>query len=246
MSEPGSLIRSLAGRQTARNFHSYVITEIGEGIVSGKYPIGTVLPNDAEMMAQFDVSRTVLREALKTLESKGLVEARPKVGTKVSSRNRWNHFDPMVLAWFYAAGPDEKMLRQLHDVRFALEPLAARQVALTRTADDLRLINYWIRQMENSTASLLNFAIADYELHVIIADASKNNFMRSLISVVELSHTCAFGQIDKMGGEVPAEFLTAHQELAKALADQNAEAAQKLMTKTIKLDLKYASHHEQK
>ena len=72
MSEPGSLVRALSGRQTARNYHSYVIAEVGLGIASGRFAVGTILPNDAEMMDSYGVSRTVLREALKTLEAKGL------------------------------------------------------------------------------------------------------------------------------------------------------------------------------
>ena len=65
MSEPGSLIRTLSGRQAARNYHSYVINEVGGAIVSGAMAVGSILPGDAEMMERFDVSRTVLREALK-------------------------------------------------------------------------------------------------------------------------------------------------------------------------------------
>ena len=88
MTEAGGLIRSLSGRPAARNYHTYVINEIGLGIVSGRFPVGSILPTDAEMMESFGVSRTVLREALKTLEAKGLVEARPKVGTRVSPQSR--------------------------------------------------------------------------------------------------------------------------------------------------------------
>ncbi|WP_250995847.1 FadR/GntR family transcriptional regulator [Agrobacterium vitis] len=99
MIEPGSLLRSLAGRITARNFHSHVINEIGAGVISGRFAVGSILPNDAALMDEFSVSRTVLREALKTLEAKGLVEARPKVGTKVAKKSRWNLYDRQVLAW---------------------------------------------------------------------------------------------------------------------------------------------------
>ena len=62
MSEPGSLLRSLSGKPAARNFHTFVINEIGASIVAGRYPVGSILPSDAEMMANFGVSRTVLRE----------------------------------------------------------------------------------------------------------------------------------------------------------------------------------------
>jgi DNA-binding transcriptional MocR family regulator len=69
MIEAGSLIRSLTGRHAARNFHTFVINEIGSSIVSGTAPVGSVLASDTVMMEQFGVSRTVLREALKTLEA---------------------------------------------------------------------------------------------------------------------------------------------------------------------------------
>ena len=104
MIDPGSLIRALSGRTAARNYHSYVINEIGVRIVAGAFPVGSILPNDAEMMDLYGVSRTVLREALKTLEAKGLVEARPKVGTRVSRASRWSLYDQQVFLWHYQAG----------------------------------------------------------------------------------------------------------------------------------------------
>lgn len=240
MSEPGSLIRSLVGRPAARNFHSYVISEIGAGIVSGKYPVGGSLPNDAEMMAQFDVSRTVLREALKTLESKGLVEARPKVGTKVSPRSRWNYFDPMVLAWLYQAGPDENLLRQLTGVRLAMEPQAAAEVALSRTADDLRLMSYWVHQMEKSLSSPLNFAMADFEFHVTIANAGKNPFLKSLLGVMELGHCCAYEPFVAENLDVEAKLHKVHATLMDCFERRNEAGARRASTAVINLEYDYA------
>jgi DNA-binding FadR family transcriptional regulator len=240
MSEPGSLIRSLAGRPAARNFHSYVISEIGAGIVSGKYPVGGTLPNDAAMMAQFDVSRTVLREALKTLESKGLVEARPKVGTKVSPRSRWNYFDPMVLAWLNQAGLDQGLLRQLTDVRLAMEPQAAAEVAKLRTADDLRLMSYWIHQMEKSLDAPLNFAMADFEFHVAIANAGKNPFMKSLLGVMELGHCCAYKGILAGGTNVEAKLLKGHATLMDCLERRDEAGARRACTVVINQEYRHA------
>jgi DNA-binding FadR family transcriptional regulator len=213
-----------------------VINEIGAGIVAGRYPVGSVLPNDAEMMAQFNVSRTVLREALKTLESKGLVEARPKVGTKVATRSRWNHFDPQVLAWLYAAGLDTHTLEQITAIRLALEPQAAAQVAERRTADDIRLMQYWIRQMENSAHSPLNFAVADFELHTVVADASRNYFLRTFLGIVELSHTCLYRRWVETDTAVPREVLAAHVKLVKAIEMSDGAAASAATHASIELD----------
>ncbi len=235
MSEPGSLLRNLTGRTTARNFHSYVISEIGTGIVTGRFPVGSVLPNDALMMVQFGVSRTVLREALKTLEAKGLVEAKPKVGTRVSPRSRWNLFDAQILAWHFNAGPDEAFVNSLTDVRLALETKAAELAAKRRSADHVRTLHYWVNQMENSMGSIENFAIAELELHRTVSEASQNPFMRSIGGIVEFSLATSFKNLSPIADK--EKFETAvklHREIVLAIEARDAEAAQIYMRKAIR------------
>ena len=217
MNEPGSLIRSLAGRSAARNFHSFVINEIGMAIVSGRYPVGSVLPNDAEMIDKFNVSRTVLREALKTLEAKGLLEARPKVGTKVAPRSRWNYFDPMLLEWLFHAGPDSNLIRHVTEIRMALEPGAAGEVAENHSADQIRLLRYWLRQMESSQDSPINFALADLEIHLIIADGSRNPFMRSMMPLIEFSHAAFYRLSITEVTNIQPRIVTVHEKLIDAI-----------------------------
>lgn len=230
MSEPGSLLRNLTGRATARNFHSYVISEIGIGIVSGRFPVGSVLPNDALMMAQYGVSRTVLREALKTLEAKGLVEAKPKVGTRVSPRSRWNLFDAQILAWHFNANPDDAFLASLVDVRLALETKAAELAAIRRSADHVRTLHYWINQMENSVGSTENFALADLELHRTIAEASQNPFMRSIGGIVEFSLASTFKDVLPDAGKGLFEnAVKTHRDIVLAIEARDAPAAHSFM-----------------
>jgi DNA-binding FadR family transcriptional regulator len=187
LTEPGSLIRQISGRSAARNFHSFVISDLGTGIVSGRFPVGSILPNDAAMMDKYNVSRTVLREALKTLEAKGLVEARPKVGTRVSPRSRWNMFDIEVLSWHFETKSDRSFVDNLFDVRRSLELPAADRAAALRTGEHIRLLKYWAYQMELSRDQPEPFALAELELHRLIMDASQNPFLRSACSMVELS-----------------------------------------------------------
>jgi len=234
MSEPGSLLRSLSGRTTARNFHSYVINEIGAGVISGRFPIGTTLPNDAALIDEFGVSRTVLREALKTLEAKGLLEARPKIGTKVAKKNRWNLYDPQVLAWHLEAPPDREFLAGLNEVRQSLEPVGAGHAAVRRTADQIRLMQYWIRQMETSLDQPQNFCLADFELHRIVADASHNPFIRALFGVIELSHAFAYLQpVTRPGDGDLLPFLTLHRDLVHAIERGNEPDAKAAMSGVI-------------
>jgi DNA-binding FadR family transcriptional regulator len=185
MSEPGSLIRTLSGRQSARNYHSYVINEVGRAIVSGDMPVGSSLPGDAEMMARFDVSRTVLREALKTLEAKGLVEARAKVGTRVLPQSRWNLFDRQILTWKLESGPSPAFLAAFQLVRESLELQAARQAALNREAEHVRLMYYWLNQRTVMQHQPEPFALAEFEIHRVIAEASGNPFLRASSAIPE-------------------------------------------------------------
>src|SRR6187200_2604436 len=83
----------------SRSAHDVVAQGIGLGILEGEFSIGSTLPGDAELMQRFGVSRTSLREALKTLAAKGLIESKTKVGTRVLEETRWNMFDPDLLTW---------------------------------------------------------------------------------------------------------------------------------------------------
>jgi DNA-binding FadR family transcriptional regulator len=80
------------GRRT-RTSHAQVVDELGKAIVAGTYPVGSILPGDTELAQRFKVSRTVLRETMKTLAAKGMVVAKARVGTRVTEKNLWNMFD---------------------------------------------------------------------------------------------------------------------------------------------------------
>lgn len=230
MIEPGSLLRSLTGRTTARNFHSFVINEIGAGVIAGRYPVGSVLPNDSELIEQFNVSRTVLREALKTLEAKGLLEARPKVGTKVAPRSRWNLFDPQVLAWHLDGPVEEEFRAGLLEVRQSLEPRMAGHAASYRSADQVRLMRYWLRQMEQSGDSVLGFSLADFEIHRIIAEAARNPFARALMGVIELSHALAYLTMqDQAQTDSQAMLVAVHTTLVQAIEQGDEATARQAM-----------------
>lgn len=117
-----------------RTSHRLVVEELGQAVVGGEFAIGETLPGDTDLAARFSVSRTVLREAMKTLAAKGLVVARARIGTRVLPRAHWNLFDSDVLTWHFGAGVDEDFLRHVSEVRLALEPYAA-ALAARRASD---------------------------------------------------------------------------------------------------------------
>lgn len=237
MIEAGSLIRSLSGRPAARNFHTFVINEIGHGIVTGKFPVGSILASDAVMMESYGVSRTVLREALKTLEAKGMIEARPKVGTRVSPTSRWNFFDPQVLSWHFDAKPDRRFYESLFEVRRALESRAVKLAAERRTAENVRLMKYWLHQMDMSAGNLEAHGLAALEIHRTIAESSGNTLLRSLTGIVELTSALALKSL--IGGP-PAQYqsaaLEAHSLLVAAVEGGAATKAQEALEQIITLD----------
>jgi DNA-binding FadR family transcriptional regulator len=209
MSEPGSLIRTLSGRQAARNYHSYVINEVGRAIVSGAMAVGSILPGDAEMMERFDVSRTVLREALKTLEAKGLVEARAKVGTRVLTPGRWNLFDRQVLLWVLESGPSVGFLDSFRIVRRSLQIEAAGLAAQHREAEHIRLLRYWLNQRQVMAHQPEPFAMAEFEVFRVVCEASANPFIRAAGGLVEFGVVVDVAARLSGGGDAPPEGLAA-------------------------------------
>lgn len=115
----GLLETTISGRKRRSN-HAHVVAELGRGIVSGKIPEGSLLPGDTELSARFGVSRTVLRESMKTLAAKRLVEAKAKVGTRVLDKASWNFFDSDVLGWRFESGLDFEFIEHLAEMRMAL------------------------------------------------------------------------------------------------------------------------------
>ncbi|MFN3401084.1 MAG: FadR/GntR family transcriptional regulator [Ferrovibrio sp.] len=237
MIEAGSLIRSLSGRPAARNFHTFVINEIGNAIVTGKFPVGSILASDAVMMETYGVSRTVLREALKTLEAKGLVEARPKVGTRVSPTSRWSFFDPQVLSWHFYAKPDRRFYESLFEVRRALEIRAAALAAQRRTAENIRVMKYWLHQMDSAAGDLENHGIAALEIHRTVAETSGNTLLRSVTGIVELTLALSLRQCATTDA---TQYLRLTYEalarLVAAIGDADSPAAIAAVEQVIVLD----------
>ncbi len=230
MSEPGSLIRTLSGRQVARNFHSYVINEVGRAIVAGDMPVGSSLPGDAEMMDRFGVSRTVLREALKTLEAKGLVEARAKVGTRVLPQSRWNLFDRQILSWKLESGPSPAFLSAFQIIRSGLEVQAARLAATHREAEHVRLLHYWLNQRSVMAHQPEPFAMSEFEIHRVVTEASGNPFLRASSAILEFG--VAVGVVARLTSDhqPPPEGLAtalagAYEALVRAIERGDADTA---------------------
>ncbi|MBB4662826.1 FadR/GntR family transcriptional regulator [Conexibacter arvalis] len=167
-----------------RGLHGQVVDALGHRIVAGELSAGQTFDLVA-LERDLDVSRTVLREALKVLAAKGLVDARPKRGTFVRPRADWNLFDPDVLRWEFAAGPS-RLFAALAEVRGIVEPATARLAADRRTDADLRALDAAFETMASADDAGDARAVveADIAFHRSLAHASHNELLLPIQEVV--------------------------------------------------------------
>jgi DNA-binding FadR family transcriptional regulator len=217
----------------AHSNHAEVARSLGIDIISGRYAEGTKLPGDAELTLAFGVSRPVLRESVKTLVAKGLLSTKARVGTVVRQRAAWNMFDIDVLAWHLDAGIDKRFLRDLADIRLAVEPRAAALAAERRSDADMAELQRSIGAMGAAPSDSATFADADLGLHIAVAKASGNPFMRSIGWVIEAALRASF--VLSAPVETPERdiVLASHQKIVDAIVAGNPAAAAEQMTNVI-------------
>jgi DNA-binding FadR family transcriptional regulator len=217
---------STTGAGSPRSHTAHVMREIGMAIVSGHYPQHIILPGDAELMEQFKVSRTVLREAMKMLAGKGLIQAKARIGTRVRDRSEWNMFDADVLIWYAANGVDAQFITSLGEMRLALEPQAAALAAQRRTAVQLEAIYRGVAVMEAAKFSADDFAEGDLAFHLAISAAAANPFMSSVSTFIEVALITSLKITSPMDDQWHrAQSVAWHRAIADAIAAKDSEAA---------------------
>lgn len=163
-----------------RGLHGEVVYTIGRRIVSGELKPGDPLPPEEELTADFAASRTVLREAVRVLAAKGLVEARPKTGTRVRSREAWNVLDPDVLSWRVGDDHDPQLYTEMTEVRLAIEPIATRLAATRMTDDELSAVEEAYLAMEEGVTDQDAYLAADLQFHDRILVGCHNELLTHL------------------------------------------------------------------
>jgi len=161
-----------------------VCRELGRRIVAGVYPEGGLIEDEAKLAEKFSVSKSVVREAVKLLVAKGLLDVRRGSGTRVQSRQHWMLLDDDVLAWHQSITPQPNFLRQLMNMRRMMEPTAARWAAEYGTEQEHDAIRLAHERMEQKASSGEDFAVADALFHRAILRAANNEFLLSLEGVI--------------------------------------------------------------
>ena len=203
------------------------------------------MPDETALSERFGVSRTVVREAIKVLASKGLVETRPKVGTQVRPRRDWNLLDSDVLAWRYEVGPDEGFLGDISEVRSIIEPPAAALAAERATVDEVGGILTWCSRMAAAAAEDGDDYIdADMAFHTAILDACHNDLLAQLSDTI----TMALRLSRRMTVSVPGSSLAAmpaHWAVARGIEDREPRVAESAMRELLRMtaaDIERALH----
>ncbi|MET9379502.1 FadR/GntR family transcriptional regulator [Streptomyces sp. NPDC002928] len=211
-----------------RGLHGRVLESLGPAITAGEYPPGSVLRTD-ELAQRFEVSRSVMREAVRVLESMHLVESRRRVGVTVLPTVEWNVYDPQVIRWRLAGADRPRQLRSLTVLRSAVEPVAAGLAAKHATPEQCaELTECALGMVANSRGHRLEgYLIHDIAFHRVILAASGNEMFARLGDVVaevlagRTHHEVMFEDPD------PAA-VTLHVQLAEAVREGDAERAEEL------------------
>ncbi|WP_172296152.1 FadR/GntR family transcriptional regulator [Pseudoruegeria sp. HB172150] len=227
------LLLNSASQTTARNNHDRVLAALGQAIVSGGHPPGSVLPKDEQLLEQFGVSRTVLREVMKTLAAKGMISAKARVGTTVRPALDWNMFDAHVLHWHLNSSHSEDFYRQLFEMRLSFEPFAARLAAARATREQIAAMQETVADMAAAETAKA-FALADLALHRAVLDAADNAFFHSVGALIEAALLAAMRRSSPTERpESQAGVVREHGLIVEALQRGDADAAETCMRAVI-------------
>lgn len=214
-----------------RNLHAHVVDELGRRIISGHLAPGEILPREELLAEQMQVSRTALREAMKVLSAKGLVESRPKVGTRIRDPRCWHQLDADVLAWRCILMPTDSFVQKLAEMREVIEPNAAAMAARHCDEKQMELLDAAYAAMSDA-ADLDAWAKADLEFHEAVLNATNNELMTSLFAVIE-SALGTFFVLSARSAKNFKDALPLHRKVLDAIRRHQPEAARRAMLRMV-------------
>ena len=159
-----------------KNIHGGTLDAMGSAIIRGDYVPGEKLPPEQKLCEELGVSRTILREVVKSLVAKGLISTGPKIGTLVLPSERWNWFDDQVVGWQASIGFDPEILDNLQELRAVIEPEAVRLAAERATEEEIDALERAYHGMASAVerGSTEDYISHDYDFHLGLLRASHN------------------------------------------------------------------------
>jgi DNA-binding FadR family transcriptional regulator len=208
-----------------KNVHGNTVDFLGEAIVAGRYAENSSMPPEAVLGEELGVSRTVIREAIKSLIAKGLVTTGPKVGTKVLPSNEWNWFDPDVIVWKSNAGLTRAFLQDLQELRRIVEPAAVKLAAVRATAKDIAKIELAYAGMKRAIDEGGDYVSFDLMFHQGMLNACGNRMLIQMNKVLGALLRTSF-ELSTTKTDGPRTSLPYHRAVLDAVIAKNPDKAE--------------------
>lgn len=214
-----------------RTRHQDAVDVIAGWIVGGRFAADTVLPTEDMIGIQLGVSRTVVREAMRTLVAKGMVTVRRRHGTQVQPVDSWSLFDPQVVAWRLANGLTREFIEDLIHFRLGIEPYAA-GLAAANPNFPAEALDLAFRRMAAAVDGDGNYHEADLEFHKTIFLGSDNQFLRQLVPLMANALKVSFS-LSVISMDTARASLPMHRDVADAIIGRDPDGARKALTRLI-------------
>ena len=208
-----------------KNVHGNTVDYLGEAIVAGRFGAGGFLPAEPLLCEELGVSRTVVRESVKSLVAKGLIQTGPKVGTRVLPDEQWNWFDPDVIAWQAKAGLTPEFVRDLQDLRLIVEPAAIRLAAQRATQQDIDTIEEAFAGMRHAVYEGGDYVTHDLRFHQGLLRASRNRMLVQMSKALGALLRTSF-EMSTRRKDGPLSSLPMHRAILDAVIAQRPDAAE--------------------
>lgn len=201
-----------------------VANQLGHDIISGRYPPGSVLPNESDICETFAVGRSAVREAVKMLTAKGLVDSRPRRGTQVLPAAGWNFFDREVLLWLRESNPDPLVIIELLQLRLGVEPQAARLAAHSASEDQIAAMKKAHDRMLAAAEGKVDPVVADGDFHAAIIVATNNRFFQPFGPLIRTALTITAPTTNAIFGHSVGD-IVAHEAVLDAITARSSSEA---------------------
>jgi DNA-binding FadR family transcriptional regulator len=219
--------KQIAKIKAGGKLHSLIARGIGERILGGEFAPGTLLPNEAEWGRIYNASRTAVREAIKSLAAKGLIASRPKIGSRVEPKMRWNLLDRDVLAWHRSATDRKAFLLSTQEFRRIVEPGIAELAAKKRTTKQIDQLVAALDDMRDAK-SHTEMVEADVQFHEVLLASTNNDLLVPFNVLIDETLANLFDFTTQRNPRY-RQAIKLHEAIARAVIAGDAVNARKAM-----------------
>lgn len=218
-----------------RGLHGVLVNELGRKIVSGIYQPGAALSLD-DLCEEYDASRPTVREAVRVLESKGLLRIRQSLGTRVQPMDAWNLLDADVVSWRLGGADRHQQARELLQIRIAVEPVAAALTAASTDAEVTARLEVALTAMEQAVSSgdVHAFTEADVSFHAALLAGSGNHMFPLLTALVATALEAREEVLTEYHADPSIAAVEEHRQVLQAISKRDGDQAEQRMRVMLK------------